>query len=1318
MRYLVTRWLPCLLAVFCGCVPAPRREAPRIPPPSPAAPRPVTPPAPAKPVPVLCLYSEDLRYQGLDNIDPKALAFYRDHGFELHAACYQTTDAATLARYPVVVGMMPMLHAGTRAIDERLGSALEAYIREGGSFALLPAPSYYGGEDFVRQLNPWLSRFGGELLNEPPRDPAHQRTITRVIGYRYLETTNLAPHAITRGVDHLWLPLDYTDAYVLTHTLRLTPDWETLVRGNPTCASYPLGEISAGRQVPGTYRAAPPFLAVRSWGKGRIALFATSSQYFIFDAYHWAFGDGFVMREGGERLMVNLLSWLAETAVTQTNTAAPEVAAPVAHGNVALCQDKAAWFKLVQKQFCPPGSRPVAYIDCGALTDLPYSPERGLGFTESRSWPVRWTWSDLFHPTASNARAFQKSPAVYRFDHLVPGRAYQLGVLRWAYQSSGARPFNVAVGPLVLAPALDVPCFADRQGPAFSVLDIPAPAISTQGTLEVSFTMIPGTDDFSSIGDLWLFEAGAGSVQSGFDKCLAEQAAPRAGLCEPSPGLRPFRGLIGARSVLSGGPSTVAELAAAARTAGYDFLVFTEDANRLDEKGLATLKQACEAASDDRFRCLPGLGFSATAASGAGSSSLSAYVLQEVETLPPRQDFGNPYRLFWGFLGGERAGGKSVVPTLSTPALNGISPFYQRFWRGLDVFTLSPAGTLSANARDLYADLMAAGYGPYPRLSGNLQTPAAIATAARGGWAVTLFANSLSQLAPYHYTSTVGNGPRFRDYHFSSDDDVHGLPGEGFLFRGDAWLVVHADIEAASAIDRVTLYSGRTPLRVWTPGRSRVRIQEPVHVARNHELWMQVHCVDGTGALTGPYHVEDRGFMLAMCSDNQNTICSVANPPRAFERDARDLYVPHSYWHTGEAAGQLGALRLMSELVPRVMETGVVQPVKQFHPCPALSLADGTTEDHRLAELRILGASCDYNQVEYRYDTPASQARSRVLITSFKPARSGDTVLLVETTLEAKTNIEFATRCPGLRHLQIAPLRELAPAWNYTYRAASGTLVSRPFDYAAPNREVADTLAPGGGVMVWPSDVGSLLVLPLDTTPYDLNLNVLPAGTGREQVQLLTHPARLARGQVVASRILVLLHQGLVASGTALETIRAALVDCAGCVRSVRQGRLVEAVYAVTVQAEKHGMAATLDTARRTEPLPVVLHGVNPAWPCGLVSSREFRLLEAADSVLRFTVPQGQEATSSYAGNVVLSDQEGLRIEWVGVEDGQVVLHLHNPAAHLMKARIWTPSMPGQVPRLDASCEVLPGASVWVKGQGKTLQVLAASGTRGRGAAP
>lgn len=68
-----------------------------------------------------------------------------------------------------------------------------------------------------------------------------------------------------------------------------------------------------------------------------------------------------------------------------------------------------------------------------------------------------------------------------------------------------------------------------------------------------------------------------------------------------------WRGIIGARTVLSGAKGTVAEYAAAARKAGIQFIVFLETFENMSPEKLAQLKTECTKSSDEKLLCIPGL---------------------------------------------------------------------------------------------------------------------------------------------------------------------------------------------------------------------------------------------------------------------------------------------------------------------------------------------------------------------------------------------------------------------------------------------------------------------------------------------------------------------------------------------------------------------------------------------------------------------------------------------------------------------------------------------------------------------------------------
>lgn len=68
-----------------------------------------------------------------------------------------------------------------------------------------------------------------------------------------------------------------------------------------------------------------------------------------------------------------------------------------------------------------------------------------------------------------------------------------------------------------------------------------------------------------------------------------------------------YRGVCGAHTALSTGKGTVAEWVDAAKRAGLDFLIFTEDLAHMNAGKWQKLQSACEAASDENFVAYPGI---------------------------------------------------------------------------------------------------------------------------------------------------------------------------------------------------------------------------------------------------------------------------------------------------------------------------------------------------------------------------------------------------------------------------------------------------------------------------------------------------------------------------------------------------------------------------------------------------------------------------------------------------------------------------------------------------------------------------------------
>ncbi len=204
------------------------------------------------------------------------------------------------------------------ALDKK-AAMLYHFVRGGGGLLLLHDESYdrvYITED--RFLKP----LGARILEEGVSDSQHQWRQNNFLRYWFAWTSNITRHnAITRGVRRIWYPegISATDFQDYTCPVVTNSAWRVLARGMPSARSY---RAAAGK-VPAseTFRAAPPILASRTFGQGRIVVFASHSTFTLQSGYQTIW-QGIVMSRGADhrasdtgKMLFNALSWLAQPSL-------------------------------------------------------------------------------------------------------------------------------------------------------------------------------------------------------------------------------------------------------------------------------------------------------------------------------------------------------------------------------------------------------------------------------------------------------------------------------------------------------------------------------------------------------------------------------------------------------------------------------------------------------------------------------------------------------------------------------------------------------------------------------------------------------------------------------------------------------------------------------------------------------------------------------------------------------------------------------------------------------------------------------------------
>ncbi|NQT51953.1 hypothetical protein HQ576_07880, partial [bacterium] len=236
-------------------------------------------------------------------IDPALKGKLRDRGYEVGHLEYRAVTPEALRPFNVLILQWAPTAgdtAGSKTYLQKL-PIIEDYVRSGGGILVTCENAY----DAFRNINQLLKRFDAEVLVESLVDPTHTFRQKRYLQYYFCSTENLdGAHPVTRGVPRLIVPLNHSLGGGGTLPLRVRPPWQVIVRGAPTAKS-----------AKGTYPSAPPLVAVRPFGAGRVGLFPTHTTYWVNAGYHQIW-EGICLDQGnGFQLLDNFCRWLAEPSL-------------------------------------------------------------------------------------------------------------------------------------------------------------------------------------------------------------------------------------------------------------------------------------------------------------------------------------------------------------------------------------------------------------------------------------------------------------------------------------------------------------------------------------------------------------------------------------------------------------------------------------------------------------------------------------------------------------------------------------------------------------------------------------------------------------------------------------------------------------------------------------------------------------------------------------------------------------------------------------------------------------------------------------------
>ncbi|MHB9134387.1 MAG: hypothetical protein ACYDBB_25220 [Armatimonadota bacterium] len=347
-----------------------------------------------------------------------------------------------------------------------------------------------------------------------------------------------------------------------------------------------------------------------------------------------------------------------------------------------------------------------------------------------------------------------------------------------------------------------------------------------------------------------------------------------------------YKGLIGAKSVLTGGKGTVAEYVKAAKGTGYAWLVFLEDFRQLTPEKWLQHKQECLTASTPDFQVIPGYyitdefgGYWAMMGDNAVLPDPRIVdVTNKCFAQPPGdKEFRGLGTALCNFIFGQARTGMLVASFYHKKAKY---PYYDyRNYDAIALYTYRGAEMLDQVSQAGYAYLQQRGENLLPLAITLLDSPAVIPAAANN-FACYAQLDSLAKIRgeftqwhmldnPHFY---VSNGPTVEDYSWIGDRDYsqvlswYNLSG----YRWQVRLIANSPV----GIKSVDILSGpnKTFRRFLGNNQPRVECQLPLVHNQQKNLVAVVTDAQGRQAITMEAFDRSHLFEEFMCGDRNNQL--------------------------------------------------------------------------------------------------------------------------------------------------------------------------------------------------------------------------------------------------------------------------------------------------------------------------------------------------------------------------------------------------------------------------------------------------------------
>ncbi|PIX38004.1 MAG: hypothetical protein COZ56_21650 [Armatimonadetes bacterium CG_4_8_14_3_um_filter_58_9] len=334
----------------------------------------------------------------------------------------------------------------------------------------------------------------------------------------------------------------------------------------------------------------------------------------------------------------------------------------------------------------------------------------------------------------------------------------------------------------------------------------------------------------------------------------------------PALGMKHYRGLVGARTALTGGKGTVAEYVAPGKAAGLHFILFAEDLEKLTPESWTQFKEQCKQASSEEFLAVPGFEWRNPLGDRFLMGGHVPY--PEASAFAPGTKRVVAHAAFWFAAG---------APFNTPVSEKNPTPF----WNYVDVNAFPvevwEKGRRTENNFEHYLFDQAREHFYTPVIVNRVDSPAELATAAKAAPATAFLGNNLQDvlanvqrdmMEAERMLAYVTAGPQIAAYHgfnlSRATAGVSNVPGS------DRWRL---RIAAASptGLKEVRLYDGREiAYRFNAGGRKEFVAEIDGHHDRQHHWLPVVEDVEGKLAIGPVFWTRDVLWTQHMDGDRNN----------------------------------------------------------------------------------------------------------------------------------------------------------------------------------------------------------------------------------------------------------------------------------------------------------------------------------------------------------------------------------------------------------------------------------------------------------------